>query len=327
MTGRYSQFQPLYADLGITAIPCSTDEKKPLVSHWTKMGLPASRQLAIRFIDANALGIVCGEHNRITTLDVDTTDHGVLKEAIYRHSHPRVIVQTASGKFHGYYRFNGERRLIRPWGNDLPIDVLGNGLILVPPSLFKTGEYHFLEGGFDDLVRLTPITGIEDITEHQRKAYSAEPQAKHGSRNNWLYRQCMKAAKHCDTLEQLIDVARTRNEECEPPMGDTEVMKVAGQAWGYTLANKNRFNHHGAWVPVEEAVQMMTDPDALALLIYLRSTEGPWATFMVPNSRAEQFAWDERRLRRARNRLIEMSYIRQVKAAYTGHAALYRWDD
>jgi hypothetical protein len=134
MSGRFSLFQPVYADLGITAIPCSTSEKKPLVSHWQQMGIPASRQLASKFTDANALGIACGDRNKITVLDVDSTDRGVLKEAIDRHGEPRLIASTASGKYQAYYRHTGERRHIRPWGDGLPIDVLGGGLAIVPPS-------------------------------------------------------------------------------------------------------------------------------------------------------------------------------------------------
>src|ERR1700738_4407648 len=56
-TGRYSQSQPVYASLGITTFPCSTSEKRPLVSNYLKMGISASRQLAARFTSANALGI------------------------------------------------------------------------------------------------------------------------------------------------------------------------------------------------------------------------------------------------------------------------------
>lgn len=318
-------FQPLYADLGISTIPCSTDAKKPLVRNYLQMGVPASNQLAQRFTAANAIGIVCGEHNRITVLDIDSSDPGVLKEAIARHSEPRVIAKTASGKYHGYFRFNGEGRHIRPW-KDLPIDILGGGFILAPPSLFGPGEYHFLEGQIDDLKRLTPITGLEDI-EREHALRTGAPQTKAGTRNNWLWRHCMREARHCDSLESLIDVARTRNEECEPLLPEKEVMKIAASAWDYTQSNKNHYGHHGAWVPVEEAIRMMTDPDALALLVYLRSTQGPWARFTILNALSDRFGWDRRRLSKARGLLVEQGYIRCVRPAYTGHAALYQWDD
>src|SRR5262249_18329079 len=99
MTGRVSLFQPLYAEAGVTTIPVSTDAKKPLVTNYLKMGIPASAQLAQKFTTANALGIVCGTHNKITVLDVDSTDRGILREAIARHGEPRAIAKTASSKF------------------------------------------------------------------------------------------------------------------------------------------------------------------------------------------------------------------------------------
>jgi hypothetical protein len=328
-TGRYSQFQPIYASLGITTFPCSTSEKKPLVSNYLKMGISASRQMAARFTSANALGIACGEHNNITILDVDSTDRGILKEAIHRHGKARVVVQTASGKFHAYYSHSGEQRCIRPW-KDLPIDVLGGGFVVAPPSLFGAGEYYFIEGRFDDLRRLTPITGIEDIQPREH----IEKRAKQGNRNTWLYRQCMRAAYHCDSLEQLMDVARTRNEECEPPMEDIEAVTIAANAWTYTLKNKNRFDghQHGAWIPFEVLASMQGDADAMYLLTFLKVHQGPLATFMITNSLHERFGWTLVRLVRARNALIEGGYIYQARPAIAlggkgGKAALFRWKD
>src|SRR5690242_6519884 len=105
MTGLFSQFQPLYAEHGITAFPCSTAQKKPLVGNYLKMGIPASNALARKFPDANALGLATGRRNKITVLDVDVRDERVLENAIALHGEPRIIVRTASGKFHGYYRF------------------------------------------------------------------------------------------------------------------------------------------------------------------------------------------------------------------------------
>src|SRR5262249_46961900 len=62
-----------------------------------------------------------------------------------RHRHhrgqPAIIIRTASGKFHHLYRYNGERRRIRPW-SELPIDLLGdNGFALAAPSKTTKGSY------------------------------------------------------------------------------------------------------------------------------------------------------------------------------------------
>jgi hypothetical protein len=323
MTGRYAQFQPVYAGFGISTIPVSTDSKKPLVSNYLRMGLPASNQLAIKFTEANAIGIVCGQHNGITTLDADSTDEGVLKEAIYRAGEPRVIEGTPSGKYHAYYRWNGEKRLIRPW-KDLPVDILGGGMVIVTPSLFGSGEYHFLEGNFDDLVRLAPMRNLECATEIVPR--QPHVRASIDGRNNWLFRECGRAARKCRSLEEMVATAHAKNLECIPPMEDSEVSKIAGNVWSMQRQGRNRFGTHGAWIPAFDLATLMREPDVLALLAHLQANQGPWGYFLVPNSLADEFEMDRRRFAAARRRLIELGYIKMVRAANSaGYAATYEW--
>ena len=71
----------------------------------------------------------------------------------------------------------------------------------------------------------------------------------------------------------------------------------------------------------------MVNPDAFALLMWLRSTEGPFVRFMILNAQAERFEWTVKRFARARQSLIELGYIRLVKPAYTGHPGWYEWND
>jgi hypothetical protein len=78
---------------------------------------------------------------------------GCLADALNRHGSSPLIVRTASGKWHGYYRHNGERRQIRPV-RDVPIDILGGGYAVAPPSRFTKGEYEFIQGTLDDLACL-----------------------------------------------------------------------------------------------------------------------------------------------------------------------------
>jgi hypothetical protein len=146
----------------------------------------------------------------------------------------------------------------------------------------------------------------------------------------------MRAAHHCETLEQLIDAASKLREKCEPdpPIQDTEIMTIAAQAWGYTLENKNRFggHQHGAWIPFEIFASMQGDADAMHLLMFLKMHQGPFATFMITNSLHKKFGWTEARFVRARNVLIEQGYVYQTRAPVGfrgkgGRAALYRWSD
>lgn len=139
MSGVFAQWQPEYAAHGIATFPVE-DTKKPGIRGWQKVGLKGSAELAAKFTNAEALGYVTGRRGNVTVLDIDTTDEKVAEDAICRHGQPRIIVRTASGKFHHLYRYNGERRRIRPWP-DRPIDLLGdNGYALAAPSKLAIGS-------------------------------------------------------------------------------------------------------------------------------------------------------------------------------------------
>jgi hypothetical protein len=336
MSGLFAHYQPAYADLGITLLPCSTDAKKPLVRNPFKMGIPASNHLAGRFTEVNALGFGSGRRNRITVLDVDVAGkegERVLADAIARHGEPRVIVRTASGKFHGYYRYAGERRMIRPWPEH-EIDVLGNtGIVYAAPSLYSTGQYQIIAGTLEDLRELTPMRGVDDLKQPRRDNAEqtpaeslAEPAIKKGARNNWLWRECMKNARNRNTRDDLLDLARTLNERCTPPMEEAEIMTIAMSAWTYTEQGRNSFGQFGAWFAIEEIGSMLHDQDAFFLLAFLRANNGPLATFMVANGLSETFQWRRERFAAARKRLIELGYIIQVQKPHQGSAARYRWD-
>ena len=126
-----------------------------------KFGRDAIREIANKFSDASAFGYYCGQRNGITVLDVDTTDEHVLADAINRHGQTPIVVRTGSGKFHALYRFNNEKRAVRAW-DGLPIDLLGAGLAIAPPSLVSKGHYQIIQGHLDDLDRL-PIMRELDV--------------------------------------------------------------------------------------------------------------------------------------------------------------------
>jgi hypothetical protein len=147
----FSEWQPVYAEHGIATIPCSPS-KRPLVRNPQKFGCPASAEIATKFPDAQTFGYYTGRKSGITVLDVDIADENVLATALDRHGPSPIIVRTGSGKFHALYRHNGERRSIRPWGEELEIDILGaTGLCIAPPSLGVKGQYQIIEGSLDDL--------------------------------------------------------------------------------------------------------------------------------------------------------------------------------
>ena len=170
----FARGQPRYAEHGVALVPCEMVDgrKKPLVKHPERFGCRGSAEIAIKFPDASVFGFYAGEGSRITVLDVNVPDERVLRDALDRHGPTPFIVRTASGKFHGLYRHNGEKRCSRPWkGQGLPIDLLGKGLAIAPPSITKNGDYRIVNGTLDDLDRLPIMQGLD--AKHYRKQQSS----------------------------------------------------------------------------------------------------------------------------------------------------------
>jgi hypothetical protein len=102
-----------------------------------------------KFAQADALGFVCGPRSKLALVDVDSKDERVLAAALSTYGDTPVISRTPSG-YHAWYRHNGERRSIRPL-HDAPLDILGGGYAVVPPSRVAKGGYDFIQGGLNDL--------------------------------------------------------------------------------------------------------------------------------------------------------------------------------
>jgi Bifunctional DNA primase/polymerase, N-terminal len=328
MTGLFAQYQPHYARHGVTTFPCDTTTKKPLVRNYLNIGRNAATALARKFTEANAIGFATGRRNGITVLDIDVADERVLDEAVARHGEPRIVVRTASGKFHTWYRFNGERRQIRPWpGRE--IDLLGEGgFVLAPPSAFGAGQYKLIQGALDDLSRLTTMTGLDCLQASIQSGRRGL--TKHGHRNTELWRHCMQQAHHCDDLDTLVDVARTYNGlQMEQPLDDIEVIKVAASAWGYTARSQNLIGRGGGVViPHTDIDGLMQEcPDAFILESFLRRHH--WGRdFIITNALAAKMpegGWTRKRLAKARGELQRRNRIRVVRPGGYKRAARYRW--
>jgi hypothetical protein len=307
-TPLFAVWQPLYHERGIAVFPVRfvDGQKKPAIKRWSRVGLPGSAELAKKFPDADAFGFCPGQRTGLTILDIDTKDETVLADALTRHGETKVIVRTGSGKFHAYYKHNGEPRLIRPFAGR-PIDVLGGGFVVAPPSQGTRQQYEFIAGSLDDLDTLSIMRGAAVSPAFERVS--------EGQRNKTLFDHCMRQAHHCDDLDALIDVARTRNDEFLPPLPEGEVIKTARSAWSYTESGKNRYGQTGVWFSTEETNTLIAqDHDAFLLLAFLRANNGPNSTFMVANGLEERIHMPRKRLAAARKRL-EQSHLDRVRPA------------
>src|SRR4051812_607452 len=148
--GIFAEWQRRYAELGLATFP--VEGKRPTIRGYMKVGLAASQQLAIKFPAAEAFGLACRK-NRITVLDVDAPDERLLADIMSEVGPSPFVVRSGSGNFQAWYRHNGEPRRIRP-DPSRPIDILGDGFVVAPPSLAPNGAYAIIEGSLDSLAHL-----------------------------------------------------------------------------------------------------------------------------------------------------------------------------
>jgi hypothetical protein len=135
------------------------------VKGYLRAGLRASEQLAIKFADAASFGFACGKRNRLTVLDMDSQDESILAVGERLYGPSPLIWRTGGDKFAMAYRWNGEGRRIRPIPS-LPIDLLGAGFCVAPPSAGALRQYEIIRGSIDDLDRL-PVARIPDEIARQ----------------------------------------------------------------------------------------------------------------------------------------------------------------
>ncbi len=308
----FRDWQPRYAEHGIATFPVliSSACKKPMVSNYARFGLRASNEIAQRFPDATAFGFMAGERSRLTILDVDTPDDRVLAHALDWHGQTPIIVRSGSGNYQGWYRWNGEGRRIRP-DPDRPIDILGGGFVVAPPSGGIKSDYEFIDGGLHDLDHLPHLRGLPPKIEKQTVTPPATELIGEGERNKKLWEHCMRSARHCDDFDSLLDVARTRNAEFSPPLTDSEVVKTAKSASDYTVRGENwigtgrRVALHHATVDRLAA----ENPYALALLLVLKRHHWSREQFVVANEMAGMLGWSLSSFRAARKRLEDQGEI------------------
>src|SRR5262249_14611205 len=331
MTGIFSRWQPRYAECGIATFPV-TAEKTPATKGYLQTGIRGSAQLAQKFQHADAFGFACGRQSKVTLADIDTADEKVLADALSVYGDSPIISRTASGGIHAWYRHNGEgRRIKRP--GDLPIDILGGGYAVAPPSQITKGAYQFIRGGLDELDRLKPMVRIETPTQGpplKASASALRGMREHDGRNAALFMAlgpiARKIHQACGSRDEVLESARKHNAECAQPMEGKEVNRIVDSVWGMTLEGRNIIGIPTAFCLTHEHLSI-EDSDAFKLLAFLRAHQGPHAHFMCTNGLAsrEEFDWDPRRIARARRILIELGYLAPVKQAGRGHAALFRW--
>jgi hypothetical protein len=313
--GIFFEWQPQYAERRIATFPVNAD-KRPAIRRWNQITLTGSARLAERFCEADAFAFQLGPKSQITALDVDSQDEAIFADALAYHGDTPFIVRTGGG-YHAYYSYAGERRLIRPY-NDKPVDILGGGFVVAPPSISRKGPYQIISGTLDDLANLPPMHVVLD-------SLMAEARIPEGKRNKTLFRFALEQARHSDTYDALLDVMRTRNMDCEPPLADDVIISTAGSAWRYEQEGRNLVGRGRSVVTPHSVVDELIgeNQDAFVLLTLLQRHH--WGrSFVLANAMADQLGWTRKRFAAARTLLKALGFIQLVTAASFRSPAVYR---
>ena len=317
--GIFAKYQPRYAEQNVITFPVRPD-KKPAIKNWQSVGLTGSAKLAEKFSDVDAFGFPLGPRSGVTILDIDSTSAGVLHEAQSRYGESPLVVEFGGG-YHAYYRYGGERRHIRPWGRDVPIDVLGNGYAVGAPSMAAKGQYKIIRGSLDDLKSLPPLhVMLDDL----RKPIPE------GRRNQSLFRLGLEQAAHADDFDTLMDVMRTRNMDCTVPLPESELEAAARSAWKYEREDRNLVGRGKAVVMSHTMIDrvMAYSPDAFVLLTILKRHH--WGRdFVLASAMAASLGWGQLRWRNARNVLVRLGLIACLHEGGLGpnDPPIYGWAD
>lgn len=333
--GVFGEWQPQYAEAGLVTFPVDIERKAPAVGNYLKAGLRASGQWAAKFPDASAFGIVCGRRNRLTVLDIDEPCENLLADAFEIFGPSPVITRTASGKFHAYYRHNGESRKIRSVMAGRDVDVLGGGMAIAPPSEGQKGRYVFIQGGLADFGNLPVMRGISaDVLVSP----SAEVRASVGERNATLFKMCLREARSVADGDTLRSYALAMNDSgAWEPLPVTEVLKTATGAWEKQTNGTNwvgsspkiitdvsEFDR--VFFPVDGKPEPVA-ADAYYLLSILRRLHFNKGTFVCANAMHKRVGWTLVRFQRARRFLEAMDCLVMVtpSSAKENVPAVYRF--
>jgi hypothetical protein len=272
----------------------------------------------LRFPDAPGLAAMSGARNRFTVIDIDergAKGEHLLAEVQRQFGNSKVIVRTGSGGFHAYYRHNGEGRKIRPDPRK-PIDLIGGGPIVLPPTRGFRRSYEIIQGRVEDLAALEPIR-----TKHAIGETSAfDPgEIRVGERDQQFWPYIKRYAHQAKSYDELLDHAREINEMMPAPLTDAEVIAKCKLWWRKTERGENRWGI-GQFTTVDHTLidnLMMRDPDAFTLLMFLRRYH--WGRdFYLANETCDLMpggGWPRKRFAAARTRLIEGRYVDVVRAA------------
>jgi hypothetical protein len=317
-------------DAGLNPLPILPGKKAPGVkwSHWQKRRMSPGivETFAAKFPGHN-IGAPTGEGTGILVVDVDTRDQLIWRYCIATFGDTPAKVRTASGKLHLYYRCPPNAgNTVKLGGRDVDIRANG-GFIVLPPSIrpdLDGAEYEWLEGGLEAL-RDLPLPKPGSIPEapsapsrerQEAPAVSQEGDST-GTRNTDLFAHLRGVAMACASEANLVERATAWNGELADPLPAAELVKTANRVWRYRQEGKLLVPGGASNVIMPASVVetlAVANPDAFGLYGHLlRAHAGLRDTFALSiRAMAPVIRWTERRLRAARDALLEAGLIEET---------------
>ena len=152
-----------------------------------------------------------------------------------------------------------------------------------------------------------------------------EARIQEGRRNNTLFRFALEQARHSDSHENLLDVLRTKNMDCEPQLDDYVLISTAKSAWRYEQEGRNLVGRGRSVVTPHSVIDELIgeSQDAFVLLTLLQRHH--WGRgFALANVMAEQLGWTRKRFAAARILLQALGFIQLMIPASFRSPAIYR---
>lgn len=346
--GVYGEWQPVYAEAGLVSFPVDSERKKPAVGNWLTAGAKASATWATRpaLAEANGLGLACGKRNGLTVLDIDEPCENLLADAFAKFGSSPVVIRTASGKFHAWYKHCGEKRQLKGVIEGRKVDLLGaGGMAIAPPTRSAKGAYEFIQGGLSDLGSLPVLCNLPTVPPIDRSPKILEPGVvgsdfvvPHGMRNDNLFKLCLRKARSVADGDALRAFAMGVNQSGDwEPLPMEEVLRTATSAWEKQATGKNWVGSGARIVQtVSEFDRVFFPPngkpdpvaaDAHFLLSTLRRLHFDRATFVCANEMHKRCGWSLRRFRNARRFLEDKGCLLLVSpySAQDNSPAVYRF--
>lgn len=330
--GAFAEFAVQYSKLSLSPTPTGgRDGKRPLIKGYAHKALSARsiEELAWKFPDAN-VALITGPSG-LDVIDIDDPD--LLRPMLSRFGETPLITKTAGrGGYQAFYKRGAHVRAANLRATEgLPVEIrAGGNIVIAPPSRSPiTGrQYCCVEGEFD----ARTLASLPQIAV--RRIFNTASRAEHaliteGHRNNWLFLECLRAARHVDGFDGLMDVAMTRNDELEPPLDEQEARKVAESAWAYQVEGRNLVGSGGAVILSRHRIENLcaVDPgNPIGLALRLELEHAPRVargeTFAVSRRAMAHAAtlpgWSEKAIRQAKEKAEAMGLIVPVSRPLGG---------